>query len=372
MKTAELLTKRLELVHRWYKGMVDPARGILEYLYIPRIDATVREKSPIRDVAAVWDVEVLSTFLHRDDLQALVAKSLRYYGDALVERDGYLILSPDFLEEPSSIAHSAFLILALLHAPPPRWTQQIEGLAEGILRQQRLDGSFKVHFGDLADEGEELYAGEAMLALLETYRELQDPRHVQSAERGFSYYDAHYFRRGRVGEDMLVFFANWQSQACRLLFECTRSTAFNRDVTDYLFRMHDRIIDGGFYQRVERHPERQVSVEVACALEGLNEAYAFARVADEKRTERYRKCLCAGLKYLLRLQCTHACTPRERGGFGMSLDERAQRIDITGHAASAFMKSVDNGVECSLMPSSVPESTASFNQAAPPTRATIP
>lgn len=49
---------------------------------------------------------------------------------------------------------------------------------------------------------------------------------------------------------------------------------------------------------------------------------------------------------MLRLQCAHDGTERERGGFVLSLDERAQRIDITGHAASALMKSVENGIEC--------------------------
>jgi hypothetical protein len=38
-------------------------------------------------------------------------------------------------------------------------------------------------------------------------------------------------------------------------------------------------------------------------------------------------------------------TGRERGGFGVSLGP-AQRIDITGHATSAFIKSVENGIEC--------------------------
>jgi hypothetical protein len=37
---------------------------------------------------------------------------------------------------------------------------------------------------------------------------------------------------------------------------------------------------------------------------------------------------------------------RERGGFGESLQDRTQRIDVTGHAASAFMKSAQNGIEC--------------------------
>jgi hypothetical protein len=205
-----------------------------------------------------------------------------------------------------------------------------------------------VYFHDLPDRGEELYAGEAMLALLETYRHLQDTRYLQSVERGFSHYDAQYFRRARVADDMLVFFANWQSQACRLLFECTQSAGIKQDVAGYVCRMHDQIIERGFYENVERYPAQQVSVEVACALEGLNDTYAFIHTSENERAKRYRECICTGLAYLLRLQCTHNGTERERGGFGLSLENRTQRIDITGHAANAFMKSVENGIECQL------------------------
>jgi hypothetical protein len=348
METAELLTQRLELVYRWYEGMVNRDTGMLEYLYIPQDDDFVREKSPIRDIASLWDVEILSDFLNRHELRPLVENSLRHYGDYLVEREGYLILDPGRLEEPSSIAHSAFMILALLHAPQPRRTRQIAALAEGILRQQRPNGSYKVYFHDLPDHGEELYAGEAMLALLETYRQLQDTRYLQSVERSFSHYDAQYFQRARVAEDMLVFFANWQSQACRLLFECTHSAGIKQEVADYVCRMHDHIIEQGFYENVERNATQQVSVEVACALEGLNDAYAFACTSDDEHAKRYRQCICMGLAYLVTLQCTHNGTERERGGFGLTLENRTQRIDITGHAASAFMKSVENGIECRL------------------------
>jgi hypothetical protein len=34
----------------------------------------------------------------------------------------------------------------------------------------------------------------------------------------------------------------------------------------------------------------------------------------------------------------------------MSLDDRAQRIDITGHAVSAFLKSIQNDIECGFRP----------------------
>jgi hypothetical protein len=346
MKTGEVLRQRLEMICRWHWGMVNPDTGMLEYLYFPQTDAFVRERCPIREIASVWDVERVSHFLNRRELFPLVEKSLRHYDDYLVEREGCLILDPGRLAEPSSIAHSAFMILAMTGAPPPRRTRQITALADGILQRQRSDGSYKVYFHDLPDEGEELYAGEAMLALLETHRQTRDSKYLQSAEHGFRYYDAKYFGTGRVGKDVLVFFANWQSQACRLLFEHASDTSLKQDVARYIYRMHDQIIDQGFYMNVERRPAQQVSVEVACALEGLNEAYAIALASECERAERYRFCLCAGLAYLLRLQCAHNGTERERGGFGLSLDERAQRIDITGHAASALMKSVENGIEC--------------------------
>ena len=346
MTTGELLVQRLVLVFRWYQGMVNHNTGMLEYLYVPQDDAFVRENCPIRDIASVWDVELFARFLNCQEMQPLVERSLQHFEEYLVSREGYLILDPDRLGEPSSIAHSAFLMLALMLTPLPQMPRPIAALAEGILRQQRPDGSYRVYFHYLPDEGEELYAGEAMLALLEAYRQLGDARYLQSVGRAFSYYDTQYFQLGRVVDDTLVFFANWQSQACRWLFEDTASAALKREVADFIYRLHDRIIDRGFYESVELHPKRQASVEVACALEGLNDAYALTCTAKDMRANRYHRCICVALAYLLRLQCTDMGTERKRGGFGLSLTDRRQRIDITGHAASAFMKSVENKIEC--------------------------
>ena len=345
MNTAELLTRRLELVYRWHQGMINPDTGMLEYLYMPETDTFVREKCPIRDIAAVWAVEKLERFLYRRELLPMITKSLEHYESYVTRRNEFRILDPGRLDEPSSIAHSAFMILALLYALPRCHIRQITDLAEGILRQQRSDGSYKIYFDDLTDQGEELYAGEAMLALMEGYRQLHNSRFLRSVERAFSYYDTHYFREDRVGEDVLIFFANWQSQACRLLFESTRNDGLRKDAAGYLFQMHDRIVAQGFYDDVERQPNQQLSVEVASALEGLNDAYSVACRCGDERAELYRRCICAAIEYLLKLQCVQNGRERERGGFGLSLDSRKQRIDIAGHAASAFMKSVENNIE---------------------------
>jgi hypothetical protein len=349
MTTAGLLRWRLQLVFEWYQGMVNPDTGMLEYLHIPQTGHFVRENCPIREIASIWDMELLGDFLGQQALRPLIERSLRHYAAFAVDHDGWLLLDPGRLGEPSSIAHSAFMMLALLHAPPPRQRGQIAALAEGILRQQRADGSYRISYDELPDSGEELYAGEAMLALLEAHRQLHDARCLQSAARAFRHYDAQYFRRGRVAHELLVFFANWQSQACRLLFEDAPDSELQGEVARFVFDVHDRIIDRGLYDDVERHPARHTSVEIACALEGLNEACALARAAGDARAAAYRACVCRGLEALLALQCVVGGAPRERGGFGLSSSERSQRVDITGHAASAIMKALDNGIECAAL-----------------------
>jgi hypothetical protein len=247
--------------------------------------------------------------------------------------------------EPSSIAHSAFLALALSRSELPDKIERLRPLIDGILHQQRKDGSYKIFFGAAPDSGEELYPAEAMLALLEAYRLTRDARYLDSVERGFAHYKRAYYDRGRVQPHFLVFFANWESQAGRLLFEATTKPKVKDLVRAFLFELHDRVIARGFYDRVARRPEAQACVEVACGLEGLADAYAIATSSQDQRTGDYRDCILTALDFLMRAQRTTGCTDRERGGFGASLAIREQRIDVTGHVASGFIKSVENGID---------------------------
>ena len=88
------------------------------------------------------------------------------------KKSGYL--KEEILGEPPNISHSAFLILSLisearasraLEVDPPAeprgdWTLLVEILANGILNQQREDGSYRIHFeGHHPDHGFELYSG---------------------------------------------------------------------------------------------------------------------------------------------------------------------------------------------------------------------
>jgi len=235
-------------------------------------------------------------------------------------------------------------VLALLESNLPRRESRITALADGILRQQRSDGSYKIHFGAAPDEGLELYPGEAMLALMKTHAATHDPRYLASVERGFAYYRQR-FRETAVVADLLVFYANWQAQYGALLHEFTESDGTRSAVRDYVLALHDRILGTGFYDGVERFPTRQATVEVASALEGANDAYAIARrERNARHTRALERCIGVALGYLFRAQRLDDCTPRERGGFGHSLADRTQRIDVTGHVVSGFVKTARNRI----------------------------
>jgi hypothetical protein len=326
----------------WYKGMVDKGTMRFLYLYDPVNDVTVGDGSPIRDIASVWDVEVLSAFLGRDDLLDLIRRSLHHFQQRVFAQDGYAIVAP--VGEPSSIAHSAFLILALARSDLPDRIRRLAPLVDGVLRQQREDGSYRIFFGAVPDSGEELYPAEAMLAVLEAYRLTGDARLLDSVERAFAYYKRDWYDRGLVDAEAMVFFANWQSQAGRALFATTSRREIRDLIRVFLFELHDRVIESGFYDRVVKRPERQACVEVACGLEGLADAYAIAVATHDRRAGQYRAAIGATLDFLVLAQRITGSTDRERGGFGGSLASREQRIDVTGHAASGFMKSIENGI----------------------------
>jgi hypothetical protein len=338
-----ILSDRLRLMFDWYKGMVDENAGRLLYLYDPQSDVRIGDGEFIRDIAAVWDIEVLSAFLRRDDLRPVITRSLDHFQQFIVERDGYAVVAPQ--GQLSSIAYSAFLALALIHSESPDSVRRWEPLIAGILKQQRKNGSYKVFFDSEQEGGEELYPAEAMLAILEAYRLTRDAQYLDSVERGLTYYRRDYYDRGLVQPDFLVFFANWQSQAGRLLFESTARVEVKDLVRVFLFELHDRIIKSGYYDHVACQPQAQMCVEVACALEGLADTYAIAVLGHDRQVENYRRCILTALDFLIRAQRTTGCTDRERGGFGQSLAIREQRIDVTGHVASGFMKSLESGID---------------------------
>lgn len=338
--------------------MVGSEHGRLEYSYSP----TGESEPPvcvIRDMGAVWELELLSHFLDKRDLNDVIEHSLDFFckGIAKLPDGAGIIMDPRFIGEPSTVAHSAMLLLSLLWDNIRRPTALTAGVAGGILAQQRPDGSFKVHFGPEEDGQMWMYGCEALCALAEAYRWLRDVRFARSADEAMRFYDTQVFMKGFVDAQLLPFFVSWQCHACRLLFDAAGEaevwgnappSVVQHRFADYAYRMADQLAGSGFFDDLPRVPHVTV-VAMACSLEGLNDAYAMAKVLkDTRRLRRYEQCIKSGLVYLMGLQCTrgYGCPEKEKGGFGLTPISRNQRVDFSGPAARAMMKTLTNGIKC--------------------------
>jgi hypothetical protein len=279
----------------------------------------------------------------------VIDASLGYWRSAVVPHGSGLVLDPVRLGEPAGIAHSALLLRALSDWDVPEREGLVRALAEGILHQQRRDGSYRIFFGEEADSSLEFIPGEALLALVEATRRTGDPRFRASAERALGWYRS-WWDSGHVEPEVGVFYANGQSQAAARLCLDSEREEVRRQARDYLFALHDRVLRSGFYQGLRTHPLGQPTIQVACALEGVNEAYAEAlRTGDAERAGRYRACALVALAHLADAQIVEGGTERETGGFAYSSNERTQRIDVAGRVASGFMRSMENGLDTAPM-----------------------
>ena len=77
-----------------------------------------------------------------------------------------------------------------------------------------------------------------------------------------------------------MFFVNCQSQAGRLLFETTAKPNVKDLVRAFLFELHDRVIESGFYDGVARLPEAPV-------LLARWKGYAIATSSQDRPTADY-------------------------------------------------------------------------------------
>jgi len=335
----ERVRAALQASFLWYKKMLHPETDFLVYEAFPQSETFRKEGNPIREIGAIWDIELLSNFLSKNDFNNLITKWLEHYMTFVVpfkENEKCLILDSRKLREPSTIAHSAFMILCLAHYH--RLTDSIintiRGLSEGLLYMQRQDGLFHTQFTSKRDEGQTLYPGEAMLALIQAYEITGDVRYMKSVEKGFGFYK-NYFHNRRISEDSEVFFANWMSQSLSRLAKYANEELTN-DIKNFLLELHDRIIESGFYEEIIRNPTDYVTVEVACALEGIAHAYPFC---DDKRRDIYKGAISSASEFLLNLQWK---VGKFAGGFGNSVSHTTQRIDVTGHVVNAFVKVIQN------------------------------
>lgn len=130
----------------------------------------------------------------------------------------------------------------------------------------------------------------------------------------------------------------------------------------FVLDLHDRIVSTGFYDKLKMYPRYASTVEVACALEGICDAFTLLPVEkslsqkvtlredkdiwgesqrESMRREKYLDAIGLAVEFLLKVQKKEGSG---EGGYGYSMHHHIQRIDVTGHVANAFMKAHNAGI----------------------------
>jgi hypothetical protein len=120
----------------------------------------------------------------------------------------------------------------------------------------------------------------------------------------------HRHNSSTVSSRLCIFCGNWQSQYDVDLHEMTDADVLHDEVRDYLFGLHDEIVESGFYEQIDARPRDQSTVEIASAIQGLSEAYTVAVREDDQSQNLYGACLRAALRWLLEAQRTKTNHPR--------------------------------------------------------------
>lgn len=354
-----------------------------------------RQHNPIRELASAWDASTVLLFWEhqhvptyttwRDVLQTAIRCTLEYYSNKLDPYEaGGLVVSEEILDETSNIAHSAFLVLAALNArelgleSDAASLNYVDGLLDGILSQQATNGAFRIPFlthcastnsdptrttttnPESADfyQGIEFYPGEAMVALMEAYKHEESKTPVaitprarsilDSMEQAFDFYSSYFYdRRDALDANYSI----WQVQAFARYFKVLLGQECGKDnislaqaVAKYVVDLCDVIVDSRSWKELARgksfYPNLQ-TVEIACGLDALAQGiHVVQAVRDLDRSNLYWRHARNAVDFLRDVQ-NQVQLPDQVGFGGLGsggLQVLEERLDVTGHAMSGFIK----------------------------------
>lgn len=307
----------LKLAQKWFLNNVNPQTGLLEYSYDPDKDTYSEKNNDIRQLGTLWAMTELEDFLDGSSLAPLIERALRHYEN-----------------DHPSIAHKAFLVLALLNPPDyPNRNNLMSQMAVEILNEQQENGSFKTD----RPVSQDYYPGEAMLALMKLYEETKNRKYLNAVVKALPHY-RNYWR-----ENKNTAFVSWQTQAYFLAYKETK----NKELSNFIFEMNDWLVEQ--------------NIKAAHYMEGVNDAYSLAVIlGDQERIKRYGEAIKHGTEFILSTQVTQKNPEAESklrygagsfpnpkraiGGFMKSPGEHMQRIDYTQHAVMALIKTHKNKI----------------------------
>lgn len=379
---------------RYFDSMVDPATHRFYLLSHPQTPADRSQAAvlsaqpkelvshvhcPLRELGCVWDatkaLQVLRTTgnsgtltLDGTNLQEAILQTVRHYGSSLEHKSSGAHLSWTILGEPPNIAHNGLLLLSLLGVwklgleNENPFLSTMDGLARGILSQQRHDGAFQGPFDNPQEE--DVYKdiaflpGEAMTALMELYLHRPPAEFVHKATRSniltaviraLNFYKG-YYDRAKEKNTIDANYAIWQIQAFSRLIVALPDMGLDqtqgaKHAKEYCVDLCQEILQSPAWKQLSRGPSfypNLNTVEIACGLDALCQGARVVCLDGDGSSN-------MDLQPLLRLRMDDAVqflqwsqdqVPPDvlvgYGGLGYGgYCVTEQRLDVTGHALSA-------------------------------------
>jgi len=332
----------------WFLNNRNKETGLLEYRYRPSRNKYSKKNNHVRQLGALWALTELRSYLHTDEFDELITKTLNHYLQFKIDRQNptgetYSFLS---INGKAKLAFNAFIIYALTnYADYPEKELLLNHFARGILHQQNADGSYRTYFESDKNTGTDFYPGEAMLALTKLYKQTRDNKYINSVKKAFPYYRDYWRNKKNTA------FIPWHTSADLMLYQETN----NPEIIDFIFEMNDWLIDthqiqehqfadltGAFTKKAPRY-------STSSYMESINDAYSLAKqIGDKPHQKKYADSIRKGTRFILQTQFTpdnvfYLKAPEKAiGGFKESLVNNRQRIDFTQHAVIALIKALEN------------------------------
>lgn len=341
----ELIYHRLESAYDWFIHTVNQTSNTLEYLYYPSVDLYSDENNHVRQLATLWALTELDTFLSNKSLDPVIHSTLEYYLSLKNSSENISFLS---IDGEAKLANNAFMILSLLNLESyENKTELIDDFASGILSLQNENGSFDTYFFSDKNTGIDYYPGEAMLALMKLYEKSNDNIYLNSVHDAFYYYRSYWRNHTTTA------FIPWHTQTYKILFEQTK----NPEIASFIFEMNDWLIDNyqiknsEYVDEIGGFPKYFPTFSTSVFIEGLNDAYVVSQMMNDSiHIKKYEEAIRLGTRYMLQTQFTEKNTfylenkVRSIGGFRTSLTSNSIRIDNTQHAVMGLMKTFNNNI----------------------------
>ena len=229
----------------------------------------------------------------------------------------------------------------------PNQKNLIKALAQGLLSQQKKDGSFKTYFACDQDTGVDYYPGEAMFGLLEAYEFEKNKKYLESVKKAFAFY-RRYWRKNKSAA-----FVPRHTQVYFKLYGYTQNKklpAFVFEMNDWLIKNH-QITKHKYKDLVGAFGKKRPDSLTSLYAEGINDAYALAvALKDKWRQSFYKEALRKASRFILLTQYKESNSfylkgyDRAVGGFRRSLIVNELHSDDTQHALRALVKTVKNKI----------------------------